>query len=62
MTVSEPYRVTLHFDSTISDGLVWSGSGRDLNPACGQSEFISVTPRPDLVDCMKCKTTLGLPS
>lgn len=53
---NNPYKVTLHYDSTRQG--VWIGFGRDLNPSCGQSEWIGVTGTADSVDCIKCRITL----
>lgn len=56
-TRDKPYRVTLHWDAS-REG-TWTGQGRDLNPACGQSEFITVTDMEDAVDCQKCRNAMG---
>ena len=50
-TREKPYRVTLHWDSTREGA--WTGFGRDMDPACGQSEFITVTDMA-AVGCQKC--------
>lgn len=42
----------MHYDTTVKG--VWSGSGRDLHPWCGQSEQILVTDVAEAVDCEKC--------
>ncbi len=42
----------MHYDRNVEG--VWSGPGRDLNPACGQSEQIVVTSVTEAVDCLKC--------
>ena len=51
---TEPYRALLHYDETITEGAVWIGYGKDLAPACGQREWIAVTPSADLVECKRC--------
>jgi hypothetical protein len=53
----KPYKCMMHYDSSVSG--VWIGFGRDLQPACGQSECIRVTNYSDVVDCMKCKDILA---
>jgi hypothetical protein len=53
----KPYQCWMHFDPTVSG--VWIGFGRDLQPACGQSEYIGVTNYSDIVDCVKCKKNLA---
>lgn len=55
--LDKPYTATLHFDPVDRPGTVRVGSGRDLHAACGQSEWIAVTSRTDLVECLKCKGT-----
>lgn len=52
----KPYRVTLHWDAS-REG-TWTGYGRDLKPACGQSEFITVTDMADAVGCQKCRDAM----
>jgi hypothetical protein len=52
----KPYRVTLHWDST-REG-TWTGFGRDMSPACGQSEFITVTDMAEAVGCRKCRDAM----
>lgn len=52
----KPYRATLHWDPTREGA--WTGFGVDLNPACGQSEFITVTSVELAVDCMKCRSAM----
>ncbi len=48
-----PYKCKMHWDATRQG--VWIGFGVDLNPACGQSEYIGVTGIPQAVDCRKCR-------
>lgn len=52
----KPYLVTLHWDST-REG-TWTGFGRDMSPACGQSEFITVTDIAEAVGCQKCLSAM----
>lgn len=54
--MTKPYHLLLHYDPT--QGGITVGTGTLMNPACGQSEEIGVTPRPDLVECLKCKAIL----
>ena len=52
------YEAWLHFQPDASGATtVRVGFGRELHAACGQSEWIAVTSRPDLVECVKCKAT-----
>ena len=46
-----PYKWKMQWDATRQG--VWIGFGVDLNPACGQSEYIGVTGIPQAVDCLK---------
>jgi hypothetical protein len=46
----------MHWDPTRQG--VWIGNGVDLNPACGQSEYIGVTGIAEAVDCEKCRLIL----
>lgn len=55
--MTKPYNLMLHYDSTWPT-TVGVGTGALMHPACGQSEEIGVTPRPDLVECTKCKRIL----
>ena len=50
----------MHYDPTVKG--VWSGSGSDLNPVCGQREQIVVTSVADAVDCLKCLRIMERPS
>lgn len=45
-------RHQMHYNSSVEG--VWSGSGGDLKPVCGQSEHIMVTNVREAVDCEKC--------
>lgn len=56
---TEPYRALLHYDPTISSGVVWIGFGRDMAPVCGQSEWIAVTPNQTIVECKRCLASLA---
>ena len=52
------YEAWLHFQPNPSgQTTVRVGFGRELQAACGQSEWIAVTSRTDLVECVKCKGT-----
>lgn len=53
-----PYRCRLHYDAGVQG--VWIGHGVDLNPVCGQSEYIGVTGNPDMVECKKCRTAMAV--
>jgi hypothetical protein len=46
----------MHFDPERQG--VWIGFGIDLNPACGQPEWIGVTGLAEVVDCEKCRRIL----
>lgn len=51
-THEPPHQCRMHYDPTVKG--VWIGHGVDLNPLCGQSEYIGVTSVTEAVDCMKC--------
>lgn len=53
----QPYRCTMHYDSFVQG--VWIGFGSDLNPACGQQEYIGVTGAASMVECKKCLRVLN---
>ena len=59
-TREKPYQVTLHWDPSRQGA--WTGFGADLNPACGHSEWITVTGMPEAVDCQKCRSKLEKPT
>lgn len=47
----------MHYSTTVSG--VWIGFGGDLNPVCGQSEYIGVTSHREIVECRKCLNALS---
>ncbi len=59
ISAQAPYPALLHFDPMVTGGVVWVGSGRQLSAVCGQSEWIAVTPRADLVECGKCRDSIA---
>lgn len=51
-----PYKCLMHYDPTRQG--VWIGYGRDLDPICGQPEYIGVTGNSEMVECEKCLSIL----
>lgn len=51
-----PSKRQVHYDPTVKG--VWIGFGVDLNPLCGQSEYIVVTSVTEAVDCQKCASMM----
>jgi hypothetical protein len=55
--MTKPFNVLLHYDATQPTTVTY-GTGTQMSPACGQTEEIGVTNRPDLVECLKCKAII----
>lgn len=55
-THEKQFRTIMHWDPSRQGA--WRGPGVDLNPACGQSERITVIDVPEAVDCDKCRDAM----
>lgn len=57
MALSNPYPVTIHYDPTIEDGKLWTGSGKRMHAACCNPQWIVASGDQEQVDCLSCKRT-----